>query len=514
MSTAQSHVYVDKSNTGFADGSSWDFAYPDVQPAIDDVLDPDNLTARTGHILVAEGLYQPTSASFPASSTDLRARAFVIAGDRPFLGLHGGFKGLGFSEDPQLPDGKFHKTILTGTAWTAWTVLAIDQSAGPVPGRIEIDGFAIKDGRSDGLGIGIPPLESSQGGGVFARLTDNTTGLVIENVRFSDNFARDDGGGLFLTSPNDNLDTSPDSAKVIVRNCRFKGNHASFGAGIWSGSGAVRLGNNRFIDNGSLSLAGPPPTLVSTQAGGAIFIGPETHVLASNCLMYGNEAIDGGAIFHLPLGGADSLDTYHLWRNCTITDNRSVQDQQNPGNGAGVTIDSGSTNGARWPFAGVRTVTFDNCIIWGNRGPDLVVRGGPLAGQSILQGGVMASINNSNVGILLDGTDMIPGEGQAILFQTLSVDPLFVNSAASNYKLSFDLLFPSKSSPCIDAGVDAARSLDFSDIDEDVNFAELLEFDLVGEPRLIQTGTLAAPPWGEIVDMGAFECTKGIIQVQ
>lgn len=516
---AQVDAFVDSNNvSGIENGLTWNTAFTNPQTAINAVLGTP--PAWTGHILVAEGTYQPAPMTFfPPSSSVIRARAFIIVGDRDFIELHGGFLGLLAFQDPNSPDpsihpdqpdGKFRKTILTGTAFLSWSVLAIDELTGDLPDAVVIDGFAIKGGQSDGLGDVPAPTESVLGGGIFARLTEADTELVIENVRFEDNFARDAGGGLYLTSPNANVSTVPALAKIIVRHCRFEGNHAGEGAGLWAGSGSIRLGSNRWVDNGSIVPAGPPSVLVPTTLGGVVYLGHETHLLASNCLMYGNAAVDGGAVYYLPpVGANDSTDIFHLWRNCTIVDNDCLLNAGGASPAGGVAIDPGSTfDPIMWPIAGVRTVDFDNCIVWGNAGLDISVRG-QVSGQT-LQGGVLATVSFSNIGTF--GFSNLAGSGQLDLVDCLvDVDPQFVNPAADNYSLFFDLVYPSKSSPCIDGGVDASRGQDYSDIDADDDFSEFIGIDKAGELRLILTGTLAAPPWGETVDMGAFECTKGII---
>ena len=76
---------------------------------------------------------------------------------------------------------------------------------------------------------------------------------------------------------------------------------------------------------------------------------------------------------------------------------------------------------------------------------------------------------------------------------SISVDPLFVQTSARNFHLT--PVQGGGGSPCVDAGADALIGADIVDIDDDTSFVELLPRDLDYGKRIQTT----------VADMGAYE---------
>ena len=182
-----------------------------------------------------------------------------------------------------------------------------------------------------------------------------------------------------------------------------------------------------------------------------------SHIVISNCIIRDNVAgSDGGGV--CVLGGSASLE------NCVITGNIagsaggglftkrdiSVLNCTFTGNTANV----GAGIGDRWTFP---TVTVTNSILWGNTGGEIAVSNA-IVTYSDVEGGYAGTGN-------------------------IDVDPLFVNTAGADFRLS-------AGSPCIDAADgDAALSVDL-----DGNLR-------VDDPATTNSG-VGTPPYA---DMGAYE---------
>ena len=232
-----------------------------------------------------------------------------------------------------------------------------------------------------------------------------------------------------------------------LNNCVIRNNTASkssSGGGAGGGVDCEQGGtvNNCFISNNTASANGGGGGVYCTQGGsirnstlcnntspggqGGGILCDSGGATLQNCLLYGNTSADGGGLY--------SYQGVTV-RNCTFAGNSNTT----PDNGTGIYLGSGGT--------------VQNCIIVGNLG-----------------GGT--NIYNPAGGVI--GYSCSPGLSGS---GNITNNPLFVNAAANNYRLS-------AGSPCINAG-NNAYAQGATDLDDN--------------PRII----------GGVVDMGAYESTSG-----
>jgi len=188
--------------------------------------------------------------------------------------------------------------------------------------------------------------QADSGGGVWS-----WGDAVLTNCIFRDNSASDKGGalahnggvlelidcGFVNNSVSWSLNSMDDSdggalwagtsEKVVIKNCIFNKNSASFG-------GAIRSYGNQQIDNcvftGNLA-----------EYGGALFGFPDSTIM--NCIFSGNRALEGGALCTSGLG--PNLI------NCTLADNWAQNSKA-----------IGLHSSGRGVYSVVMTIT--NCIFW------------------------------------------------------------------------------------------------------------------------------------------------------
>jgi hypothetical protein len=179
-------LYVDADASGANDGTSWEDAFTDLQPALEAALSGDQ-------IWVAEGTYKP---SVEYGGTGSRYQSFQMKNG---VAIYGGFAGTESLLEQR--DWVTHVTIFSGDlngddgpdftnyAENSYHVffhpaaLVLDSSA-------ILDGFTIRGGNANDVG------PHTQGGGMYNYYNSPT----LTNVLFSLNMATF-GGGMF----NDNL---------------------------------------------------------------------------------------------------------------------------------------------------------------------------------------------------------------------------------------------------------------------------------------------------------------------
>jgi len=179
-------------------------------------------------------------------------------------------------------------------------------------------------------------------------------------------------------------------------------------------------------------------------AGGAVWVW-HTQATFTNCLFYGNTAIEGGAI--VTTGGGASFI------NCTIVGNTATY-----GRGGGISANA--------------PVTLVNTIVWDNVGSPGMEQffdnfGTVQATYCDIEGGWAGTGN-------------------------IDSDPLFMDQATYDFRLKFV-------SPCKNAGDTASIGSDGADIDWDGNLTE----DLPLDARYCDRAALGS------VDIGAFEFVIG-----
>jgi hypothetical protein len=226
-------VYVRKGGRG--NGSSWRYAFGDLQAALAGV--------KPGQqVWVAAGTY------FPTEGAD-RDASFVIPDS---VRLYGGF--AGYETDLYQRQWDKHLTILSGEIGepgpedNAYTVVYTEL----VGAHTLVDGFVITGGYADGVQhLGDP---QRCGGGWYNDGAGGQSSPTIANCLFVHNYARDgagfyssanngeanptfldcqfvnnradlDGGGLFI-------DSREGKSKVQIEHCYFTDNRSNFGSGI------------------------------------------------------------------------------------------------------------------------------------------------------------------------------------------------------------------------------------------------------------------------------------------
>jgi predicted outer membrane repeat protein len=341
------------------------------------------------------------------------------------------------------------------------------------------------------------------------------------------------GAGMFISS------SSP-----TVSNCTFTRNitasHSTSsgggGSGIWIEGGSPTVSSCTF--SGNIALGG---THTAQGLGGGMTL-KNSSALVTNCTFSGNSAPGGSDPFSSPGGSGGGMfiwnePEYHggspTVSNCTFSGNSVGYNSQSPdptlrrGLGAGMYIASSNPAVSNCTFSGNSAAVggggiyvsgggvfgnsspaVSNCILWSNS-PD------EIATFSYTEQGTTLTVSFSDV---QQQTGTFPGTGninqapQFVRNPSPGMDGVFgdnpatpmVNEAADD---DYGDLHLRLTSPCIDAGSNAAVPADTGDLDADMDTAEPLPVDLDGNPRFVDDpavpDTGSGPP--PIVDMGPYE---------
>lgn len=361
--------YVSPTAAGSANGSSWANASNDLQGMI-------NASVNGDQIWVAAGEYQPTA-----------GQTFIM---KEGVKIYGGFSGTeGF-----LTQRNFSTNITTLKGNGA---LVINNNRNGLTPAAVLDGFTITggnhtlDNRGGGMYNGqasptisncifIDNIAKFFGGGMY----NETSSPIISNCTFISNRSESFGGGMF------NNISSP-----VITNCTFSYNIAisSEGGGMSNDRSSPIIRNSKFINNSA-----------NNGNGGGIENFNHSVPKFTNCLITGNSALKGGALYSSENSGGTFI-------NCTITDNITMLN-----GGVGVIFDGGS-----------HTIT--NSIIYGNSGGSST--------NILLENGAIATITYSDIQI---PSGVYSGTGN------INADPKFVST--TNYQLQ-------ATSPCINVGNNA-----------------------------------------------------------
>jgi hypothetical protein len=234
-------IYVDDDANDLNDGSSWADAYIYLQDALADA----NSSAKPIEIRVAQGIYKPDQGvnQIPGD----RITTFQLING---VSLRGGYAGTG-APDPNTRNINAYKTILSGD-------LADNDT--PID-----DPFTLYEN---------PSRADNSYRVVTALITDPN--VLFEGFVVTSAYARnsDTGAGLFLSL----------EANITVKNCLFTENTAAGIISTWSDSSTIVDCN--FINN------------TNSYNGGGMYVhdGGSPHLI--RCKFEGNWARDGGGLYN------------------------------------------------------------------------------------------------------------------------------------------------------------------------------------------------------------------------
>lgn len=238
--------YVNATATGNNDGSTWADAFTDVNYAL-------SQTRNNDEIWIASGIYKPHSSS--------RSTYFDII--RSGLKIYGGFSGtetqlsdrvLGINEtilsgDLQGNDSNvtdFYTNYSNSTRNTDNSVHIINITA--TGNNLLLDGLTISDAHNN--------LSATERGGAIIK--DKTVAkLTLKKCIIKNNVSRNDNAGLLAEFDLNN--TSGSRGKLIVENCQFVNNMSRLASGIYSFIRAntnvdITVANGLFDNNLSADL--------------------------------------------------------------------------------------------------------------------------------------------------------------------------------------------------------------------------------------------------------------------
>lgn len=309
--------------------------------------------------------------------------------------IYGGFTGTESKLSER--DAPFdHPTILDGEHASYHVVVGASNA--------RLDGFVVTYG-SASAGV----IDNS-GGGMF---NDSVTGLVVSNCMFKGNSASWGGGGGMYNDGVTNL---------LVANCAFSGNEAADGGGMlnYDVTGLL-VANITFSGN-----------IAGAFSGGGMYNSASSPEII-NCIFINNSAGSFGGGMAIGSNSSPNIN------NCTFSGNSAYFE------GGGVFILNS-------------TPAITNCILWGNTAPtgsEIALNSSDFPSTltisySDVQGGLTTGVYVDPGCILNWGTGMIEDA------------PMFVNGPNGNYYLSQP---PGQvsTSPCVDTGSNTAENLRMDD---------------------------------------------------
>jgi hypothetical protein len=299
-------IYVDAENTHPSpDGSSWAKAFPSLQ----DALDAAESTPRRDDIWIAEGTYRPSRVYTPSGesggqyfvdnpgSAPDNLKTFHLPGG---VHLYGGFKAGARSLGQRRP--LVYETILDGDldgndpadlSDNAWHVLIAGNDVDQTGIKASLHTLTVKNGRATGP---TTPLDFSNANFRYthdyggAMVINFNSEILLERMKFVDNWADGDGGALFYNN-----------SDVTVARSHFENNGCGFRGGAIE---AFSLEDEVGDETGITNMLITDSTFVGNSAGvfgGAIvgegtFASQDSSLTIEKSYFSQNEALEGGAI--------------------------------------------------------------------------------------------------------------------------------------------------------------------------------------------------------------------------
>jgi gliding motility-associated-like protein len=430
-------IYVDSAAiTGANNGTSWTNAYTTLSKAV-------SVAASGNNILIAKGTYYPTGIQ---NGTNRDSSFLITAGGIKLYGGYNSITGIrNIASNPTILSGDIG---VTGDSTdNSYHVIVVAAAAG-VDTAI-VDGFTVTSGNANDVavitynGVGV---SRADGAGIIE--SNNTSLIVVRNCLFTKGYAGFAGGGAVNRN-----------STAIFSNTIFNLNQAAgIGGGLYCEvNGTSTVINCTFSNN-----------LSATGFGGGGAIGMNgAKMFATACIFNNNIAKHGtgdagtGGVLQTQTGSDTAIFT-----NCLLTNNSAIGSNDD---GGGAIID----------YAG--EVVLNNCTLYNNTTTSTT---STTANSIHVATGAVMLINNTiiygtdSAEILNQGTLNVTNslvKGYPVTFPNLDTDPLFVNAAGGNFRLTV-------CSPVINEGLNSA----------------------------IPAGTITdldnnARTYGPAVDMGAYE---------
>jgi hypothetical protein len=385
--TMDSIIYVDVDATGNNDGTSWDDAFTDLQPAME-------ASAEGDQVWVAAGTYLPTAEHCGAGE---RYKSFQLKNG---VAVYGGFDPSVGDIDWEDRDWEGNATVLSGEIGTPGDNSDNSYHVFCHPAGLNLDSSAVLDGIMVQDGNANSDISPLGGGGMY----NESSSPSLTNVTFNDNSAISGGGmrNASNSSPilsnvtfSSNISTGSAggmsnsySAPTLI-NVTFTGNTAAKeGGGMYNSfcspslTNVIFSGNTATWDGGGMCNYFSSPKLsnvtisnnIAGWVGGGIY-----NISASpnltNVTFSGNTAGYGGS-------GIDNNGSSPMLTNVTFYGNSASE------SGGGI-----FNNYSSFP-------TLTNCILWGNL-PYQIVGDPAIVSYSDIQGGY-DGVGNIDTDPLLD----------------------------------------------------------------------------------------------------------------
>ena len=260
-------IYVNQNATGNNDGSSWENAYTDLQPAL-------AASDATNEIWVAAGTY------FPTTEVD-REQTFAINNGAQ---VYGGFAGTETERSQR--NILENRVTLSGDIGVegdrtdnSYNVVTIADNEFP----IVLDGFTIVDGQADGGGT----FSTDYGGGIY--IEDNADVVNLSNLIIANNQATFGGSGIYQS------DSIANFNNVAFLNNTGINSSGSTGGALFAERSVTNITNSLFVNNSAVDGGA-----ISTNT--ASFAEFDAKLNIANSTFVRNQADEGGVIYNSPFG--------------------------------------------------------------------------------------------------------------------------------------------------------------------------------------------------------------------